>query len=221
MRGLRQNLADTILGIAVVLTIGGVVATIATRGAIFDVFRRNLAPTSASVQPATAERPPPEAPPVETTDAGRAATDPVATRLEGRFGVSLGTFRDGAAAAELAKTFIAAGYPVVIAARDEASIVLAGTYEDVAEAERIADQIRAADGGTIDPTIYVFSENIPVVERIVIERVVVERGVTAPAPAAEATPAETAPPDPAATLPRGRYLQVGAYNSVAGLANPG
>jgi cell division septation protein DedD len=124
----------------------------------------------------------------------------------GLYRISVGAFSSSDNAARQATTFKEAGYPVFIGTQGNLSIVLVGPYDDQAEAERVAERIRAGNF-RIEPVIYRFRGEGDS-----------QAGSTSPAPATQSrpsassqSPAAPAPQPTASTAAGARYLQVGAY----------
>jgi cell division septation protein DedD len=156
--------------------------------------------TSAGTRPATA------ASSTANSSAGTAASS---TDDGGLYRISVGAFSSSDNAARQATTFREAGYPVFIGTQGNLSIVLVGPYDDQAQAERVADRIRAGNF-RIEPVIYRFRGDGGS-----------QAGSTSPAPATQTrssstsqTPAAPAPQPTASTATGARYLQVGAYATV-------
>jgi cell division septation protein DedD len=140
-----------------------------------------------------------------------ASTSAPAADDGGLYRISVGAFSSSDNAARQATTFREAGYPVFIGTQGNLSIVLVGPYDDQAEAERVADRIRAGNF-RIEPVIYRFRAEADS-----------QAGSTSPAPAAsQSRSSSTSSQSPAApalqatssTAAGARYLQVGAYATV-------
>ena len=104
------------------------------------------------------------------------------------------------------------GYPVFLHTEGDLTLVLVGPYNDYAEAELIAKQIRASDNGVDSTLIYTFDpEEAPEIEEVseITDPLPgsFEEGVVEPQAGAEAAGA-------ASPL----FLQVGAYGSAESLS---
>jgi cell division protein FtsN len=120
--------------------------------------------------------------------------------VEAPFRVSVGAFSTLENAQRQAQIFTDAGYPVLIGAQGDLSLVLVGPYALRADAERAASQIEAA-GLVEEPLIYTFEpDDEPVGAGV-------DAGVVT-----AAAPTQTAPPV-ATVNQEGRFIQVGAYGS--------
>src|SRR5699024_5803203 len=118
------------------------------------------------------------------------------------FTVGVGAFRAADNAERQAGVFRQAGYPVIVSAQDELSIVLLGPYGTRSEAERVRDAVNAG-GFDVSAIVYTYQG-------------AGDSSAAEPAPAAPATQAASPPAEPAqsaAAATSGRYLQVGAYSS--------
>jgi cell division septation protein DedD len=145
--------------------------------------------------------------PAQTASGRNAAAATLAADSGGVYRISVGAFSNEENAARQAELFEEAGYPVFTGVQGALSIVLVGPYDDLGEAERVAERIRAG-GFRIEPVIYRF-------------RPEAQASATGPAgvgaaavPAAvSSTPGNSTPaPKPtAAEASAARYLQVGAY----------
>ncbi len=59
------------------------------------------------------------------------------------------------------------GYPVFLATEGDLTLVLVGPYNDLAEAQRVAEQIQASDNGVDSTLIYTFDpEEVPEIEEV-------------------------------------------------------
>ncbi len=104
------------------------------------------------------------------------------------------------------------GYPVFLSTEGDLTLVLVGPYNDFAEAQRVAEQIRASDNGVDGTLIYTFDpEEVPEIEEVseITDPLPgsFEEGVVEPQAGAEA--ARAASP---------LFLQVGAYGSAESLS---
>jgi cell division septation protein DedD len=145
--------------------------------------------------------------PAPTVSGRNAAAATLASDGGGVYRISVGAFSNVENAARQAELFEEAGYPVFTGVQGALSIVLVGPYDDLGEAERVAERIRAG-GFRIEPVIYRFR---PEAEASTAGTAGVS---TAATPAAvDPTPASSTPsPKPTAAEASGaRYLQVGAY----------
>lgn len=144
--------------------------------------------------------------------ASTAAPVSAAASATSPFRVSVGAFGNIDNAQRRAATFRDAGYPVFLGTQGNLSIVLIGPYDSEFEAEQVRSQIRSS-GLEPNATVYRYeAEAAPAPSQAVAaspSTTVTE--VAAPA-ASTGTSGSSAPP----TASSGRYLQVGAYNSIAG-----
>ena len=115
----------------------------------------------------------------------------------GTYRISVGAFSSEENAQKQAATFREADYPVFIGTQGDLSIVLVGPYDDLAEAERVAERIRAG-GFRIEPVIYRFQADS-------------EAESSGSVPASRAT--SPTPQPSAAQATAGQFLQVGAYGT--------
>ena len=158
---------------------------------------------------------------VEASTVNQAAPAVVSDSPSAPYRVSVGAFGSAENAERRAATFREAGYPVFLGRQGNLTIVLVGPYNSEAEAEQIRNQI-SSSGLEPNPAVYRYDPSTVVEE---VNNAVTNNAVTPPqtTPAAE-TPSVTqtqtttsssgavAPP----TSSAGRYLQVGAYNSIEG-----
>jgi len=124
--------------------------------------------------------------------------------------VGVGAFRTAENAEAQAGVFRQAGFPVILAAQDELSVVLLGPYANRTEAERVRDSVN--DGGfDVSAIVYTYQG--------AGDSTAAAEG--APSTGAPAAPAETdgaadrggEPAETASAATGNRYLQVGAYSS--------
>lgn len=136
----------------------------------------------------------------------------------GVYRVSVGAFSSSENAERQAETFRDAGYPVFIGTQGDLSIVLVGPYDDQAEAERVAERIRAGNF-RIEPVIYRFrpeaaASSAPAGSANASRQSSSEQesGPAGAATLTAAAPSATPQAQPTASAASGaRYLQVGAY----------
>lgn len=125
--------------------------------------------------------------------------------------VGVGAFRAADNAERQAAVFRQAGYPVIVAAQDELSVVLLGPYTNRSEAERIRDTVNA-EGFDVDAIVYTYQGGGDSAAAGTEDAAGTAAEVPAAAPAA-GQPAAAAPVPTASAATSGRYLQVGAYSS--------
>ncbi len=136
--------------------------------------------------------------------------------------VSVGAFGNPANAENRAQTFRDAGFPVFLGSQGNLSIVLVGPYDTEFEAEQVRAQIRSS-GLEPNATVYRY-EPETTIESVVSANTAQAAAETPTVASVEAaTPAatpETTTPTvaggvtPPPTASAGRYLQIGAYNSI-------
>lgn len=165
-----------------------------------DVVTVSALPVTGS--PASDSTTAPQAAQDGTPETGQSADDGDSVALPdadeaGSYRISVGAFSTEENAGRQAATFRDAGYPVFIGTQGDLSIVLVGPYEELAEAERVAERIRAG-GFRIEPVIYRFQDDAESQE------------TPARSPARASAPA---PQPTAAQATAGRFLQVGAYGT--------
>lgn len=127
--------------------------------------------------------------------------------------VAVGAFGQRANAEAQATRFRAEGYPVFLAPQDALTLVLVGPYDDEAQAQRVAAEIRSGDYD-VEPVIYLFEPDGAASDGASAG---VSNGAVATAPTSDAAAvaASESPAAPASTAPsaesEGTRLQVGAY----------
>lgn len=145
-----------------------------------------------------------------TTEAGVGELPSAAPTAADPFRVSVGAFGSIENAERQAARFREAGYPVFIGTQDDLFIVLVGPYPSEAQADQTVGLIRD-DFTDVEPIVYRFQPDD------------LEEGAgtgpDAPLPsvttaATTLSPAETTPAQIPTASSSGRFLQVGAYNSV-------
>ncbi|MEX2534047.1 MAG: SPOR domain-containing protein [Trueperaceae bacterium] len=161
-----------------------------------------------------------------TTSAGEnQSSAPVSSADSGgTYRISVGAFSGAENAERQAQTFRDAGFPLFIGTQGELSIVLVGPYDQLAEAEQVAERIRNGDF-RIEPVIYRFQGDADAAASSAngsnsgssSTSASASSAPTATSPAATtaaATASSSTSPAPQATAAgatAGRYLQVGAY----------
>ena len=253
MDWIRRNWPDLAIGVALLLVICAIAATLITGGSIFSLSRSadppsvtdpSLGssaiggseaadvggPTITPLPPVDRDGPaddsvaavpaddPVVAPPVDTPapEAVPESISPLplsdSSAESGRYRVSVGAFGSRESAEALAVLVRYEGYPVFLHTEGDLTLVLVGPYNDYAEAELIAEQIRASDNGVDSTLIYTFDpEEAPEIEEVseITDPLPgsFEEGVVEPQAGAEAAGA-------ASPL----FLQVGAYGSAESLS---
>jgi len=158
----------------------------------------------------------------ESTSSPSVAVD-ASSSAAAPYRVSVGAFGNPANAENRAQTFRDAGFPVFLGSQGNLSIVLVGPYDTEFEAEQVRAQI-SSSGLEPNATVYRYEPEStiePVVsantaqaaaETPAVASVEVATPVTTPetTPVTVAAGSVTPPP----TASSGRYLQIGAYNSI-------
>lgn len=129
--------------------------------------------------------------------------------------VGVGAYGNADNAERRAQTFRDAGYPVFLGQQGNLSLVLVGPYNTAAEAEAVQSQIRSS-GLEPGATVYQFNPDSDsgAASTPATSSTPTPAATTPAATSTPATPAASASTTVPATATSGRYLQVGAYNSV-------
>jgi cell division septation protein DedD len=128
--------------------------------------------------------------------------------------ISVGAFGSAENAERRAQVFRDAGYPVFTGNQGDLVLVLVGPYDSQAEAEQVKSQLQSS-GLEANPIVYQFTSDDATsdVAADSSAATTTEQTATDEEPSSTAT-ATSAP----ATSSSGRYLQVGAYNSLESAA---
>jgi cell division septation protein DedD len=133
--------------------------------------------------------------------------------------ISVGAFGSAENAERRAQAFRDAGYPVFTGNQGDLVIVLLGPYNSQAEAEQVKAQLQSS-GLEANPIVYEFTPNDAATTPSTSDAsasAATETTTTTP-PTEDSSTATTTTTSAPATSSSGRYLQVGAYNSLESAA---
>jgi cell division septation protein DedD len=130
--------------------------------------------------------------------------------------ISVGAFGSAENAERRAQAFRDAGYPVFTGNQGDLVIVLLGPYNSQAEAEGVKAELQSS-GLEADPIIYEFTPNDAANVSSSTDTSASDTSASTATPTEEPSTATTTTSAPT-TSSSGRYLQVGAYNSLESAA---
>lgn len=152
-----------------------------------------------------------------TADTATPTTDVAVGSPTAPYRISVGAFGSAENAERRAQAFEEAGYPVFTANQGDLVLVLVGPYSSQAEAEGVKAELQSS-GLEANPIVYEFTSDdaatTPSSDTSVTDTDTAQPDTAQP----DASPSEATTTSTPSTSTSGRYLQVGAYNSLESAA---